>query len=236
MTRIAPARAPRRDAAENREAILRAAGLLLNSDPDSSLEAIAAAAGLSRRALYGHFATRDDLLRELVVIGAARIAATLPELAHGDSRLQLATIGARLWDEVEHVRVMAHVAVRGPLAPVVADALEPLRRTLLAVIERGIRAGELRPDIDAPILARLVEGAALAVLDESMRGPLSREGGRRLVVLGALGTCGLGWREAGDVLAALDGAEPSAAAPVAASATGSSYGSSNGSAGHGSRA
>lgn len=204
MTSTAPERAPRKDAAENREAILRAAALLLNDDPDASLEAIAVAAGLSRRALYGHFATRDDLLRELVVRGAARIAAALPPIADGDSRLQLATIGARLWDEVEHVRVMARVAVRGPLAPVVADALEPLRRTLQEVIERGIRAGELRQDVDAPTLARLVEGGALAVLDEAIRRPLSRERARELVVLGALGTCGLGWREAGALLQLLD--------------------------------
>jgi len=203
MTNGSP-RAPRKDAAENREAILRAAALLLNDDPDASLESIAVAAGLSRRALYGHFANRDDLLRELVVLGAARISAALPPITEGDSRLQLALIGARMWDEVEHVRVMARVAVRGPLAPVVADALEPLRRTLREVIERGIRAGELRPDIDAPILARLVEGAALTVLDEATRGPLSREHGRRLVVLGALGACGLDWREAGAILAMLD--------------------------------
>jgi AcrR family transcriptional regulator len=204
MTSTTPERAPRKDAAENREAILRAAALLLNDDPDASLEAIAVAAGLSRRALYGHFATRDDLLRELVVRGAARITAALPPAGEGDSRLQLAAIGARLWDEVEHVRVMARVAVRGPLAPVVADALEPLRRTLQEVIERGIRAGELRQDVDAPTLARLVEGGALAVLDEAIRRPLSRERGRELVVLGALGTCGLGWREAGALLPLLE--------------------------------
>jgi AcrR family transcriptional regulator len=209
MTNAPAQRAPRKDAAENREAILRAAALLLNRDPDASLEAIAAAAGLSRRALYGHFATRDDLLRELVVLGAARISAALPALTDGDSRLQLAAIGARLWDEVESVRVMARVAVRGPLAPLVADALGPLRRALLEVIERGVRAGELRQDIDAPILARLVEGAALTVLDEATRRPLSRERGRQLVVLGALGASGLGWREADAVLTALNDSAPS---------------------------
>jgi AcrR family transcriptional regulator len=211
MPSTASPRAPRKDAAENREAILRAAALLVNDDPDASLEAIAAAAGLSRRALYGHFATRDDLLRELVVLGAARITAALPAITTGDSRLQLATIGARLWDEVEHVRVMARVAVRGPLAPVVADALEPLRRTLREVIGRGIRAGEVRSDIDAPTLARLVEGAALTVLDEATRSPLSRERGRELVVLSALGMCGLDWREAGRILRVLDGSAPDAA-------------------------
>jgi AcrR family transcriptional regulator len=219
MTSTAPERAPRKDAAENREAILRAAALLLNDDPDASLEAIAVAAGLSRRALYGHFATRDDLLRELVVRGAARITAALPPIAEGDSRLQLAAIGARLWDEVEHVRVMARVAVRGPLAPVVADALEPLRRTLQQVIERGIRAGELRQDVDAPTLARLVEGGALAVLDEAIRRPLSRERARELVVLGALGTCGLGWREAGALLPLLDESVPNGSVPNGPAAT-----------------
>ncbi|WP_108249030.1 TetR/AcrR family transcriptional regulator [Planctomonas deserti] len=214
MSSPAPERAPRKDAAENRAAILRAAAQLLNYDPDASLEAIAAAAGLSRRALYGHFATRDDLLRELVVIGAARITTALPASTGGDSRLQLAIIGARLWDEVEHVRVMARVAVRGPLAPVVADALEPLRRTLREVIEQGVRAGELRQDIDAPTLARLVEGAALTVLDEAARGPLSRERGRQLVVLGALGMCGLDWREADRILTALNASAPDAGTSI----------------------
>jgi AcrR family transcriptional regulator len=43
-----PARAPRRDATENREAILAAAKTVLNRDPKAPLEAIAIEAGLTR--------------------------------------------------------------------------------------------------------------------------------------------------------------------------------------------
>ena len=63
----------RRDAVKNRAALLAAARVALNRDPESSLETIAAEAGLSRRAVYGHFPTRDDLLREVTAHGAARI-------------------------------------------------------------------------------------------------------------------------------------------------------------------
>ena len=68
-------RDPRRDATANREAILSAAAVALNEDIDASLETIAARAGLSRRAVYGHFATRDELLVEVFTRGARRLAA-----------------------------------------------------------------------------------------------------------------------------------------------------------------
>lgn len=58
-------RAPRRDAASNREALLDAARAILNRDPEASLDTIAAAAGLTRRAVYGHFPSRNTLLAEL---------------------------------------------------------------------------------------------------------------------------------------------------------------------------
>ena len=50
----------------NRDALLRAAQAVLASDPHASLDTIARAAGLSRRALYGHFPDRDSLLRAVI--------------------------------------------------------------------------------------------------------------------------------------------------------------------------
>ena len=79
---------PRRDAVENRAALLAAARVMLNRDPDSSLEAIAAEAGLSRRAVYGHFPTRDDLLREVASLGAERITAALADTADDDEKAE----------------------------------------------------------------------------------------------------------------------------------------------------
>jgi AcrR family transcriptional regulator len=192
-----PSRTLRRDATENRAALLTAAQRVLNQQPDASLELIAAEAGLSRRAVYGHFASRDDLLRELITTGSRRVALALEAITHDDPVVRLALIASGLWREVENIRVMTVFAVRGPLKRHTDEGLLPLRLELANAITAGREAGMLRTDISAERLARLLEDAALAVLEESMRHPVGAEEGHRLVMLNVLGTIGFGWREAG---------------------------------------
>jgi AcrR family transcriptional regulator len=192
-------RSPRRDAAENRAALLDAARSVLQTDPDASIETIAAAAGLSRRAVYGHFPTRDDLVREVVTAGAERILAAMPtaaDLADLAPASRLAVIAVTLWSEIAHARSMARVAVRGPLALQVGRVFEPLRQQVRQACELGIADGAMRDDVDAAALARLVEGACFAVLDEATRSGTGDEDGRRMVVVSALGMAGIDWRTA----------------------------------------
>jgi AcrR family transcriptional regulator len=193
---ITSSRAPRRDATENRGALLEAARVLLNRDPSASLEAIAAEASLSRRSVYGHFSNRDELLQELVTMGSKRVAAALDGVTHPDPVVRLALIGARLWREVESVRVMAVIAVRGPLASRTADALAPVRQSVNTAIVEGQQKGSMRTDLAAPLLARLVEASALSVLEESTTHPLGSHEGHDLVMLMVLGVVGLGADEA----------------------------------------
>ncbi|MET0805604.1 MAG: TetR/AcrR family transcriptional regulator [Lacisediminihabitans sp.] len=197
MTTQPSVRAPRRDAAENREALLAAARVVLNRDPSGSLETIAAEAGLSRRSVYGHFATRDDLLRELVALGANRVVDALATVTHPDPLTRLALIASNLWREVESVRMMAVVAVRGPLAKNTASLLRPIRLSVGDAIRDGQHDGSMRTDLDAALLTRLVEDTALLVLEESSEHPLAARDGHRLVMLMVLGCVGLGWRDAG---------------------------------------
>ncbi len=194
-----PARAPRRDAAENRAALIEAARTVLQGDPDASLETIATAAGLSRRAVYGHFPSRDDLVREVVTAGAARIAAAVPstpDLAALPPAARLAAIAVTLWSEVSHVRSMARVALRSPFSEAVATVFAPLRAQVRDACALGIADGTMRDDVDPATLGRLVEGACIAVLDEATRSGTSDEDGRRMVVLSALGMAGIDWRTA----------------------------------------
>jgi len=196
-------RAPRRDATENRASLLAAARVELNRDPGASLDTIAASAGLSRRAVYGHFASRDELLSELVTLGAQRIgSAVIAGLDDPDARLAIARLGASLWAEVDSIRPMAQLAVRGPLAPTVARVLAPLRQALVDTVARGQREGTLRQDMTARQVARLIEGAALAVLDDSTRTAFATREGARLVILAGLSAAGLHWRSAGDIIEA----------------------------------
>ncbi|PZE73215.1 TetR/AcrR family transcriptional regulator [Curtobacterium sp. MCPF17_018] len=209
-----PSRAPRRDATENRAALLDAAKTCLQQDPDASIETIAASAGLSRRAVYGHFPSRDDLVREVVTAGAARIAAAMPttsDLQELPPAARLAAIAVTLWTEVSHVRSMARVAVRSPFAEPVAEVFTPLRSQVRQACALGIADGAMRNDVDPETLGRLVEGACIAVLDEATRSGTSDEDGRRMVVVSALGTAGIDWRTA--LLS-----EPAAPAPAPAPA------------------
>jgi len=200
MTITTSQRAPRRDAAENREALLAAARIVFNRDPAASLEAVAAEAGLSRRSVYGHFANRDDLLVELVTRGTRRVAAALESVTHPDPLVRLALIASSLWREVESVRVMAVVAVRGPLAHHTAVMLGAIRANVRSAISEGQADASMRADLPAERLARLVEDTALVVLEDSTEHPLSAREGDRLAMLMTLAVVGLGWREAGDFI------------------------------------
>ncbi|MDP4332808.1 TetR/AcrR family transcriptional regulator [Curtobacterium sp. A7_M15] len=194
-----PARAPRRDATENRAALIEAAKTVLQVDPDASLESIASAAGLSRRAVYGHFPSRDDLVRELVTTGAARIAAAMPttsDLVELPPAARIASIAVALWAEVSHVRSMAAVAVREPFIESVATEFAPVRAQVREACALGIADGVMRDDVDPDALGRLVEDACIAVLDEATRSGTSDAAGRRMVVLSALGVTGIDWRTA----------------------------------------
>ncbi|MRG59234.1 TetR family transcriptional regulator [Agromyces sp. CFH 90414] len=195
-------RAPRRDAAENRESLLAAAAGALAEASDASLEAIARSAGLTRRAVYGHFANRDELVIALVDRGTRRLNRIATGVHHPDAPVALALLGARLWDAVEHVRLLAAMAVRDPYVDRVAAALAPVRAELLAIVERGGRDGSLRGDVPPAVLARLIEQSALAVLAEAGRpaAELAAGDARRLVMLAVLGTAGLSWTEAGELI------------------------------------
>jgi AcrR family transcriptional regulator len=195
MTTSTPPRAPRRDAADNRAALLAAARVVLNRDPDASLDIIAAEAGLTRRSVYGHFANRDALLRELISSGATRVAEALDGVDHPQPLVRIALIGSRLWLEVENVRVMSAFAVSGPFQKLVAERLAPIRRHLLDAVAEGAGARGgfvVRRDMRPETVARLIEGAAITVLNEATRTRMSAAAGRRTVMLAVLSMAGLG--------------------------------------------
>ncbi|WBU37351.1 TetR/AcrR family transcriptional regulator [Homoserinibacter sp. YIM 151385] len=194
-------RAPRRDAALNRESILDAARALLGHDPAASLEAIAAEAGLSRRSVYGHFASRDALLEELTVRGTERVLTAVAAVDDEDPVVRIALIAAAAWDDIEHVRAMTLATVRSPRAALVDDRLGPLRARLVETIEEGRDAGSIRADVAPERLARLLVAVVLDVFTESATSPLDRDAGRELVVAMTLSTIGLSAREAAEVVA-----------------------------------
>jgi AcrR family transcriptional regulator len=192
-------RAPRRDSVENRAGILSAAREALANDPHASVDAIARSAGLSRRTLYGHFDDRDALIRELISSGAQRFNAIATSVDDPDSRIALARLAARLWDEAAHVQVTAALALDEAHVEHTAAALAPLRRTVAALARRGQDDGSFRTDLPAATLARLIEEMARTVIS---RTDAASTGAADLAVRTVLSIAGLSWREADEILAA----------------------------------
>ncbi|MGH1526291.1 hypothetical protein ACRAWC_20465 [Leifsonia sp. L25] len=95
----------------------------------------------------------------------------------------------------------AALAVRGPHRQLVGTALDPARERLRDTVRRGMESGRIRTDLDRETVTRLIENAAVSVLDEATRAGLTPEAGHRLVMLAGLGAAGMGWREAGELIA-----------------------------------
>ena len=95
---------------------------------------------------------------------------------HDDPVVHIALLGRLVWAEVEHVRAMARVVVRGPLREQIGTAARaaPARSHR---VEHAARLGAGRDDVPAETVARLIEGGAFAVLDEATRADLARAGG-----------------------------------------------------------
>jgi AcrR family transcriptional regulator len=198
MTTPSSARPQRRDAVVNRAGILAAATETLGSDPRASLDTIARSAGLSRRALYGHFADRETLVRDVIAAGAQRFNDLAGRADHADPAVALAGLASLLWAEASHVQVIAAIALDDAHVQETADALAPLRRAVHAIVRRGQESGRLRTDVAAPTLARLIEETARTVIT---RVDASSPDARSLVVRATLSIAGLSWREGVELLA-----------------------------------
>ncbi|WP_438354729.1 TetR/AcrR family transcriptional regulator [Microbacterium sp. CJ88] len=199
MTTTSPVRRPRRDAVDNRAGILAAATETIGSDPRASIDTIARSAGLSRRALYGHFADRDALIRDVISAGAQRFNDIAARVDDTDARVALARLASLLWAEASHVQVLAAIVLDDAHVQETADALAPLRRAVVAIVRRGQDDGTLRTDVALPTLARLVEEAARTVIT---RVDASSPDARSLAVRATLSIAGLSWRDGVELLAA----------------------------------
>lgn len=192
-------RVPRRDARANREALIAAAAETFRRDPEASIDAVAAKAGLSRRAVYGHFSSREALLAELIDRGAAQITAALAGVHDDDPAVHVARIGVAVWTQISHVRLVAAMLVHGPQGREVARGLESVRRSLRDAVTRGVACGVFRDDMDPMLVARLIEAAAIDVLNEVVVRELDDERARHMVIVVALGIAGLSWTRAAEV-------------------------------------
>jgi AcrR family transcriptional regulator len=151
-TRSTARRAQRADARRNVAAILDAATDCLAADPEVSIADIAAAAGVGRITLYGHFKTRADLIdavlaRTIEHADAILSATDTAADTGGDPGDALARLVAASWQIVNRFRNILLAAQRELPAERIRGVHDPILRRVQSLIERGQRAGAFRTDL-----------------------------------------------------------------------------------------
>ncbi len=157
----APPRAPRADAARNRERLLAAAKAVFSAGgTEASLEAVARRAGVGIGTLYRHFPTREALFEavyrhevdELAALAEQLNATVSPEAA------------LRRWvrANVEFVATKKGMAVALALAAhnkdLTAYSFDRLTKATAALLDRARDAGALRVELGPEELLRALYG------------------------------------------------------------------------------
>ena len=172
----------RADAQRNRAAILAATPGVLRQNPEASVADIAAAAGLGRMTLYGHFRSRAELID----------AALTDSLERGDSVLSVVPLDgppaeafARLvetsWALISDARGLVIAAQKElpfeRVRELHAKAEERVRR----VLERGQREGAFRTDVPLRWLLTTTHVVMNAAADDVVAGHVDGNDAARLI-------------------------------------------------------
>jgi TetR/AcrR family transcriptional repressor of mexCD-oprJ operon len=175
-------RATRADARRNVEAILDAALLCLASDPLTSVNDIAKAAGVGRVTLYGHFATRAELVDAAFrrAVEQAEVVLDAVDLT-GDPRAALARLIASSWQIVDRSRTLLLAAGRElPPERIRAHHDAPMRR-VRALLQRGRREGAFRADQPTDWLVATFYGILHGAAAEITAGRLDPDGAAEVI-------------------------------------------------------
>lgn len=158
----ATSRKPRADAVRNRERVLEAAKAVFSAGgAEASLEAVARHAGVGIGTLYRHFPTREALYEAVY----RREVEQLGELADALKDEARPVEALRRWisSNIEFVATKKGMAAALALAAHASPELhsfsfERLTQAVGVLLERAVKAGEIRADVSPEDLLRALVG------------------------------------------------------------------------------
>jgi AcrR family transcriptional regulator len=181
-------RTQRADARRNVAAILDAATDCLARDPEVSIADIAAAAGVGRITLYGHFKNRAELIDAVMGRTIEHADAILAAIdTAGDPREELARLVAASWQIVHQFRNILIAAHRELPAERIRGIHDPVLRNVQDLIECGQRAGAFRRDLPLHWLTTTAFTLMHAAAEDTAAGRLDASDAPRLITATLLG-------------------------------------------------
>ena len=157
-------RRPRADAQRNREHILEIAKKAFRrSGGTISLDDIARQAGVGAGTLYRHFPTRDALLEAVYRTEVGKLAAAEREFSETMPPIEALRAWMLLFiDYIATKQIIApalNTLVGGPSKLFKATGAQ-VKEAIRALVERAIKSGDIRPDLDPLDLLRALVGVS----------------------------------------------------------------------------
>jgi AcrR family transcriptional regulator len=157
-------RKPRLDALRNRERILEIAKkAFTQSGVDISLDDVARKAGVGPGTLYRHFPTRDALLEAVYRTEVGKLAAAGRQFSESMPPVEALRAWMLLFvDYIAAKQIIApalNTLVGGPSKLFEATGAQ-IKEAINALVERAIRSGDIRPDLDPLDLLRALVGVS----------------------------------------------------------------------------
>ncbi|MFD6857693.1 TetR/AcrR family transcriptional regulator [Rhodococcus sp. NPDC060086] len=190
---------PRKRTNVNRSRILDAAMRCFASDPDSSMDDVAKAAGVVRRTVYAHFPNRDALVEGLADEAGAALAASVEPPEPEDAAVALAAGVLRLSPVGDRYRVLLSFARKEVGEDRISELIAPVRTHTYGVVDRGRAAGVFSAYLPTSVLVAMMEGLTMATLEHANRGGVDDAGGA--MALGVLVLAGVAPDRAEEVVA-----------------------------------
>lgn len=156
---VQTARKPRADSQRNRERLLDEARAGFESiGPDISLEDIARRAEVGIGTLYRHFPTRDALVAAVYRREVEALAATVEPLLGRHPPGDALRHWMHLLVDYVATKKLIVAALAGPTDDLYAVSGQLITGSLDTLVAVAREAGDIRPDIDAADLKRLMSG------------------------------------------------------------------------------
>jgi AcrR family transcriptional regulator len=180
-------RKPRTDAQLNRKRILEVAKeAFTRSGANTSLDDVAKEAGVGAGTLYRHFPTRDALIEAVYRTEVEKLAAAERKFAQAMPPIEALRAWMLLFvDYIAAKKIIApalNTFVGGP-SKLYEGSRAQIQGAIDALVERAIKSGDLRPDLDPFDLLR-----ALIGVSNVASGPDWQQSAKRLVDILIIGS------------------------------------------------
>jgi AcrR family transcriptional regulator len=159
-----PPRKPRVDAERNRERLLSTAkATFAKRGTSASLEEIARETGVGIGTLYRHFPTRDALVAAVYRNETEQLAGAARTLSAAHPPLEALRRWMNLFVDYMATKRGLHSvldALGGGTSVLYADSAEQMTSALRTLMDRAVKSGEAKIDLDALDLLRAVAGVS----------------------------------------------------------------------------